>query len=588
MELNFSFNIQKIFVGREEELKDLHNYWKFTHDGSENKIYVLLNAPGVGKTVLLKKFGSILKEQKKALFIHFQCSDKYSDETKFNKALIDQIELCAAPHLTSIKESIDEESDDNIKRLLMKRFNSVVESFSYETDDLKNSSLISTTLNNLSLLYPIFFMVDEIQDLHNNEFINQKGNEETYLHYFSNILKEFLNTPILIVLSGTRYSILSQIGYKIGSPIRGKVEPMVLSNLDENEINLYITKLSKKIFDSMSGNDEERKDLFIYISNFHQFLSAFSGGHGRTIERLTNLFIKKIITIPNRSYLNYGKFTEDLQRIYLQKFKNNAISKSIEETLKILTTDKHFSTVKSWIISKSHSGLYLGSIPNDYNEVASIVYTLVNVGLIFQNGDDDYYITSYFHLKVFYNVFDSEHQLFIHQVLNNRFFTLMCGGSRGFGFTFEDILLSSFFLMKDENLIKNLPFNPLKLLDIKKISTKIDWASFSPDPHVLYSSPSQKGIDAAILENNCLILVQITTLQNPKWGKVKELLEYMELIAKIKKKQKIVGCFISLFDVVNVSKEIPENLTLITGKSLNNIIGKKLFTHLLSVKKALI
>ena len=63
MVLALSEQIEEIFVGRHAELKRLASLLEFTQEFREHFVYVLLNAPGVGKTTLLRQFGAMLESK---------------------------------------------------------------------------------------------------------------------------------------------------------------------------------------------------------------------------------------------------------------------------------------------------------------------------------------------------------------------------------------------------------------------------------------------------------------------------------------------------------------------------------------------
>jgi hypothetical protein len=137
----------------------------------------------------------------------------------------------------------------------------------------------------LAEIIPIFFAADEIQEFQKLAFKSVENEGETALHYFTRLLKNLLNLRILLILSGTRYRILSQIGSKIGSPIREKVESLVITNFSREEILEYVEQVNELI--KIADMKQEEDDVLDLVNNYRQFLFAFSGGHPRTIERIT-------------------------------------------------------------------------------------------------------------------------------------------------------------------------------------------------------------------------------------------------------------------------------------------------------------
>ena len=148
--------------------------------------------------------------------------------------------------------------------------------------------------------------------------------------------------------------------------------------------------------------------------------------------------------------------------------------------------------------------------------------------------------------------------------------------------------------LKNIKVAENLPFNPLKLRNVIKIKKKIDWSNFKIEPNILYSSPSQKAIDLFILEENTLILTQITTQQNVNCKKVKTFIEEVERIKLLKSMEKVnvKSFFISLFDFQGEKQEKQElyqqnDLILLIADDLRKIFGQELYIHLVKVKKIL-
>lgn len=100
----------------------------------------------------------------------------------------------------------------------------------------------------LSVIIPFMFATDEIQEFQMISFDDDiTGKPETALHYYTRVLKNFLKSEILLILSGTRYHILSQIGFKIGSPIREKAHPIILGNFNSTEITEYSLEVKQRV-----------------------------------------------------------------------------------------------------------------------------------------------------------------------------------------------------------------------------------------------------------------------------------------------------------------------------------------------------
>ncbi len=80
--------VRDIFVGRQAELSRLQGLWGETLEPREHQVYVFLNAPGVGKTTLLRRFGLMLGVRGAALFVHVRAKAEYSSPTALNSDIL--------------------------------------------------------------------------------------------------------------------------------------------------------------------------------------------------------------------------------------------------------------------------------------------------------------------------------------------------------------------------------------------------------------------------------------------------------------------------------------------------------------------
>ena len=93
-----------------------------------------------------------------------------------------------------------------------------------------------------------------------------------------------------------------------------------------------------------------------------------------------------------------------------------------ENELVKLSSNIQFSIVRKWIIEHSYNGHLLGQAPevldiqNAKKDVDDIIYNLMNLGFIVQNGMFNYYITSYFHFLAFLKPYNKKHELFLKEV----------------------------------------------------------------------------------------------------------------------------------------------------------------------------
>lgn len=589
--------IKSIFVGRHSELQELENLWKFACQDGEHFVHVFLNAPGVGKTTLINQFGNWLENNNQGLFLRFNCSSNYDSLNRINKDLINLIEAKIFNNQRLIENYINQIPEEDKRKWASSKYLQ----FKNEIND--NSLKKNPTLNDvhdlfvgLSKIIPIFFAADEIQEFqkisfNQNDLEGQSVVQETALHYFTRILKDVINLRVFAVLSGTRYHILSQIGEKIGSPIRQKVKPLVISNFTLEDITAYVERVKTIIRDSKEISPEKMVD--VDVTNYARFLKAFSGGHPRTIENITEMFLKNLPIIDNDANLqSFEGFMEFMLPKLTEVYGTQLLSSDQKEALSGLKSSEEYALVKEWLVMNGSKGLLLGKRPtasgtlND-EELTRIIFDLMNIGIIVQNGSNNYYLTSYFHFTEFLKVYHEPHEEFLKQVLHNKYFKLMCGSHSGLGYTFENVLAAS-LLIKGRD-VSELPIKVSKLRDIDELKGMVNWSELVVEPNVLYQTPSAKAIDGFILQDDELFLLQITTALHPDLAKLTALIEQVEALKSIKLKikgvNKIHGWFISLYSLKSRPSHL-ENLILTDGEALSTILTEEIYSRLIQVKES--
>lgn len=592
--------LKDIFIGRHSELLELEGLWKFVDSDIEHFVHVFLNAPGVGKTTLIQHFGKKIESEKSGLYIKFTCSSDFESPKRINKSLVLIIQnKLLRDKETVVKEFINNNYTEDQAKIqlnnLQKLETDMEKLISDEPPSLNDLKEFFTALTNI---IPIYLAADEIQEFQKLIFHYPEGEEkesETALRYFTKILKNLLNNRALLVLSGTRYHILSQIGEKIGSPIRQKVKPLVIGNFSEDELLEYVKQVKTIILSAEF--DPPLKNLELHLNHYFQFLRAFSGGHPRTIEYITEQFLRSLPEINRDSSLeDYAKFMDYLYEKVEDIYSAILLTSEQVSVLKTLQVSKQYAKVKKWIISRGLKGLFLGKRPRDShvaedNEFKRIVYELMNIGIIVQNGSNNYYLTSYFHFNEFIKVYHEPFEEFLRQVMNNRYFKLMCGSHSGFGYTFEHVLTATLLIKTEhDSKLTKLPFD-IKLIGSSKILTgAIEWDEIVISEGLIYQTPSAKSIDAFLLQEGKLVLIQITTANPPNPQKMEALKNLLdELSSKTFENviiEEINGWMVSLFDFVDVPIR-HDSLKVTAGSDLVPILGKDLYDFLINVKKDL-
>ena len=99
-------------------------------------------------------------------------------------------------------------------------------------------NIVPSSIADLSLIIPVFLVIDEAQAWQRVELAD--GNKgETALHRASSEVARLINYPVLLIFAGTRYTIFSQLGGTVGSPLRGKVEKRLITLLSKEDVEEY-------------------------------------------------------------------------------------------------------------------------------------------------------------------------------------------------------------------------------------------------------------------------------------------------------------------------------------------------------------
>ena len=544
---------KKIFVGREEDLNSLSILFDESTSRSANrapaKVYSYLNAPGIGKTTLLNRFGERIENEGRGLHIYFSCKSRYTDENSLYFHLFNIIRTTVTEKRVLVESFIDSSKDKVQLEENLKIFKGYLQEIADKKEYHVNT--VSTLFEFLLNVIPVFFSTDEIQRL-------QKMNvddEHTMLRSFADFLSDLLPSKTLLCISGTQYSIMSQIGYGIGSPLNGKVQSVIISPLKSDQIRQYISEF-KKLYPDQP-----------YTEELENYLLGFSGGHPRTIERVVESFFALDKT---------HDFTETLTEEVTTLLSHTILDSNKIETLKTMQSQSQYNSVKEWVLHGLNTNLHLCKNPR--REMEPLVFELMTIGIIVQNGSSDYYITSYFHGITFLETLVGEYEQFLYQVLNNKYFREMVGGYSGLGFTFERILFASLILHGNtENQGKHLIFNVKNLNRIETINSKDLKKTLNVDirQDTLYSLPNAKDVDGIFKVEDEIVLVQVTTRQS---GIHEKFLNF----ERAAQEYNVKGWFISLY-----AEDLEEtsNSKITIGSEVTEILGGKLYNRLLEVKE---
>ncbi len=616
MSLEHVIDLDDLFVGRTEELALLNALWEKTLKPREHNVYVLLNAPGIGKTRLLEQFGVSLESRQIGLYFHYQCDSRFQTIKSLSRDLLEKLSQLLDTKESYIRRYIIEMEPPPRHDKKLSEFNRLLEQLEhFLLEGTESLDAVVSILDKLATFIPVFFVADEIQEfqkitlsvtlpISNLDEVSGKENLESGLHYFTRLLKALTRSRILMALSGTQYQILSQISTKIGSPIAQKVHPILIKTFTKDEIDEYVEQVRIRVMSTLPS--EKMAFLEFLINHYRRFLYSFSGGHPRTVALITRWFLANLPSLLSENPDN-ERFVDLLFSQVETDFKQRILTLEKQDHVRQLQVQEWFPMVKDWMLKNATTGLALGSEPQVPVEarkhVEDILYQLMTIGIIVKNGLNRYHVTSYFHLLAFLECFTDQHEQFLRQVLTNKFFKLLCGSHAGFGYTFEHVVISALILNTREistapqkgtdNKIREHHDHPFSFRDmtaVEEISGDVDWTKFNVKPKILYHAPTATVIDFVYRENeNRLVLIQVTTSVKPRMQKLHSLAKLVEDVQKLKTDMTVIGWFVSLFPLSEQEPEESSNQQIIisAGQDLKFLLGESLLERLMTIKKEL-
>jgi len=603
---------QGLFVGRVNELRNLQKIWNLICESSgEHYAYSLLNTSGIGKTTLLEYFGKSIMEKKSGLFIKIRASYDDFNYNKYVSNWIKSIYKIIQSNLELIKGAIEKEKNENLKRLKNNYYEKVIDIIEREYKNQNYKSNEGTSIiSDLSEIIPILLVIDEVQVWQEIKFMSELNKEETALHCMARSVAQLLNAKVLVIFSGTQYRILSEIGRDIGSPIRNKVRPILIQLFSQEDIKNYAKEIKNRIIKYIKEEDKEA--LNICVKSYEEFLLKFSGGHARTIQFITEYFIDKLESLISLAKINKEKFNNEFIELFLKpqtvKLFIPQLKEHLRNAIRDLQKKMEYKKVHEWIIRNAMQSLKLEQGDGlNYNEL-EILEDLVHVGILAKNSEDNYYLTSYFHLLAYLDAIEDENTIFLKEVLENKYFVRLCGSHSGLGYVFEEVLLSVFLLIPKTKIgfeinKEQLPFNALKDYEVIVSNERIDFSKIEIRDNTINHYRMSEGIDFIIRDGEKIILIQITTVgikmkdkieanMNIIGDKIKGLIEVGKKLQEnqiVKRDElKVIGWIISLFEIkdekIRERIEIPEWIRIDDGEKVKNLIGDKLYQKIYQTK----
>jgi hypothetical protein len=551
--------LKRIFVGRKIALKKIFSYWEVQREDPQELAHILLNIPGIGKTRLIEFFGECISEGMNPLtregqdgingvYIKFQLNstDILRDEftTSFMKIVSDSFHSYFMKDITRIPESWK----DDLKLPLskMKPWKLLL-----STLEIKNYKEISKSEDrNLSLLanqIPLILHIDEIQEGVGSFFIESDGQKLEKYQQISTMVAGLINAKVLVILTGTQFTMLRKIGSVSTSPLNGKTLSLILPYLDEADIRDYVDLV-------FIQTDTDRE---LQLKHFYtNWLTFYSGGHPRTMEFLTRNFLhrwdqyKDILLRDDLDKSRYSLVLKDMFSIittrtmetlrnhywkskyekYFQKSQVNIpdtiIKQIIAYILKLVFISSKLGDLDKILWKKYHKAI------KDKRNLEDFLSILVESGYLLISGDNNYYTPSLFAFQAFAEDFSEISNrtlaLFKEFTRHPLIIEMLQYTGQLLGWSLELILKYALLTTVPDAMLKNSEFP--KAFGINYCSTI---PSFPPptravllngnltedrlenlEENIYYLFPASKDFDGCIRFGNSFLLIQLKAIQN--------------------------------------------------------------------------
>jgi hypothetical protein len=612
--------LSRIFVGRKDDLGILQKTLDEIKEVNEaKKVYTILNVPGIGKTELIKYFGNELQKKKTfkynntnpiveaALFFHITITDKHTLPqlfekmvsaicTSFHKMFINSLDEIPNPYRRAVK-AFDKEQTANI-------FIQTLDEYSTLKEIIENPT---NFLQKITGYIPIILHFDEFQrSIPDNRNAIRPADQLYY--QLSSFFSGILDQPIFIILSGTKYTIISTIGDNLGSPLNGKVDPIVIPFLEEKDIDVFADLI---ILDARS-----KAEIMIKIM-YTKWLKYMSNGHPRTMEYMTKEFIiyfNKLIPLGFEGWVDddlevpFNELNELVENsLKASHLRTASINKLYDLVVNAPPTIIHF--LFEYINERLLKGSTLGQLESNIlaefskesreekdlkkKQLRDILSKFVEVGFFSRNGQDNFYVSSIYALKYF----SEEYRKWI-PILSNAFEKLLSGDGLFSFIQHNAAVMGSFWeeifsTLLSNSQVQNQLSIPRDIVDIYGnlsvpiIDKNIEIELIKERPIIntpylklletekLYMFPLAKGVDALIIYKNTVFLIQIKRSKDSAYVE-KGLKEILDAVKRVKSSEfSIVPWLVDVLGGLKLEKLENKNILYTTKKHLTHLLPKQ-------------
>ena len=612
--------ISKIFVGREKILTDLQ---EVLNEKNQNDmvdrphfVYTLLNTPGIGKTKAVNHFGNSLKHKihfdpnlseetvEYALYVYLEIPKDVQSRAEIHENIVKKFiqsfknfyleNFDIMPNLwkNKLKKPLIEHDDDEILSILYSNYT--------WKKLMHNPSLFLTSIANT---IPIILHYDEFQELIKIDRDDPSIIDKSLYYEMSIFLSTLVTQKLLVILTGTQFTIMNTIGENLGSPLNGKVGKFTLPFLNIDDQKEYISYIMQK------PQTQDEKDL---ISLYENWLIRNGGGHPRTMYYMTDEFLKKIEEYKDikKFITNYNGFFKDLDKklyeqlegLYWKSKYQDLIVKRVgihdpQEVRQILTYI--LNTLKM-----SETGFELGQLKFNLHQhlvnkkdkskkkrIDNVLEILIQFGYLLINGNDNIYVTSRYALYAFlqdWSQYLPGWSAVFDECMNNPLiWEFILYSPQDFGWNFE--VLTKYGLLgpiREMETTKKFPVDFSqqfgKFFDwqgewvisvpnkYEKIMVNYNISKIDELPEKTYIMlPETTGIDAIIKEEDKIIVIQIATGQKEYINKkFRDFKAYLAKFFQLDTAQLIIPWFITPSEFKLTDKKTENYNGLITNGAM--------------------
>ncbi len=319
--------IEDIFVDREKALQFLEVELRKRKNRTKEKTIRITQAPGTGKTRLLKEFIKKMESANKGVGIYINSPDiedwlKYGSETLVNQLwrvilfpIVEEVraELTISQHLLDkIKEKYDfDDYEPYFKYLEMNKnlpYDALLKFFGQSVSD--------------GLRLPLIIVFDEIQATigrMTDEFTNYKG--QGLFRNIIDLVSSLIKFPnILVILSGTNYKIMHFLEH-LGSPLHDKTLEYNLPPLEAKYVGEFYDRvfgvpendIEIKLQNWLMENSNGVPRTMVWMAEELQQLGgpewAQKVGIGMAIKKLDKKILDRIIPNVRKTYNDLVEFS---------------------------------------------------------------------------------------------------------------------------------------------------------------------------------------------------------------------------------------------------------------------------------------